>query len=413
MTDDRSLERAARSWIEVGPTQAPERAVEAALLRIQTTSQERDLRIPWRLPRMTTPARVAAAAVIGVLAIGGAFYLISPSGRSSVGVPGPSPTASPSASAEPSASAALVTAAAPATTLGDWQALSDGAVFGLFAANEKIQLSIDWQDGLLVWIQTNTGNQVLKSETLRAPAGEIDLRATSAETIGCAPGDLGRYTWSRSADGMFLTLTAIDDACANRRAAMSRVWVHSLSAVTDGGLGVMPFEGGWVKATVAQQRFGLSGDVDYFLLRPMDGPDRNLIAIKDPIGIDAPCSSTRQPAQGLDSQATFVSYVRTLPGFMVSTEQTTVAGLPATHVTITPKGSASCQPDGSIVAFNNRSPAGTRGELTLSADQPHSLWFLQSPTDTYLFVYGGDAVTLAEEASVISSLQFLDALPTP
>ena len=48
MTDDRSLERAARSWIEAGPTQAPDRAVEAALLRIETTPQERDLRIPWR-----------------------------------------------------------------------------------------------------------------------------------------------------------------------------------------------------------------------------------------------------------------------------------------------------------------------------------------------------------------------------
>ncbi len=68
MTDDRSLERAARSWLETGPTQAPDRAVEAALLRIETTPQERDLRIPWRLPKMSTPARVAAAAVIGVLA---------------------------------------------------------------------------------------------------------------------------------------------------------------------------------------------------------------------------------------------------------------------------------------------------------------------------------------------------------
>ena len=40
MTDDRSLERAARSWLEPGPTQAPDRAVEAALLQIQTTTQD-------------------------------------------------------------------------------------------------------------------------------------------------------------------------------------------------------------------------------------------------------------------------------------------------------------------------------------------------------------------------------------
>ena len=411
MTDDRSLERAARSWIEAGPTQAPDRAIEAALLRIQTTSQERDLRIPWRLPKMTTPARVAAAAVIGVLAIGGAFYLISPGGRSNVGGPGPSPTVSPSASAVPSSSGALVPAAAPATTLGDWQAMSDGAITGLFGANEHIQLSVDWQDGLHTWIQTNAGNQVLKSETLQAPAGEIDLRATSADTIGCAPGDLGRYTWLRSADGMFLTLTAIDDACANRRTAMSRVWVHSLSAVTDGGLGVMGFGNGWLKATVPQIRFGLNGD-GYADLRAMDGTDHRLVVMTDPSGIDAPCGATRQPVAIAKTPAALVAYIRTLPGFTVATEQSTVAGLPATHVTITPKGSAACLADGSIVPFHSDA-SGATGELSISADQAHSMWVVAGASDTYFFLYGGDAVTPAEETSVISSLQLVDTLPTP
>lgn len=68
MTDDRSLERAARSWVEEGPSRAPDYAVAAALARIQTTPQERDLRIPWR-PR-TMFDRLAAAAIAGVLAIG-------------------------------------------------------------------------------------------------------------------------------------------------------------------------------------------------------------------------------------------------------------------------------------------------------------------------------------------------------
>jgi hypothetical protein len=99
--DDRSLERAARSWLEVGPTEAPARAVEAALLRIETTSQERDWNVPWRLPKMTTPARVATAAVIGVLAVGGALFMLGP-GQTGVGGPGLSPTASPSPSLRPS-----------------------------------------------------------------------------------------------------------------------------------------------------------------------------------------------------------------------------------------------------------------------------------------------------------------------
>ena len=110
MTDDRSLERAARSFIEAGPTQAPDRAVEAALLRIETTPQERDLRIPWRFPSMTTPARIAVAAVLGVLLVAGAVSFFGRPGQSSVGAPGPSPSssapASPIASPKPPSSGA-------------------------------------------------------------------------------------------------------------------------------------------------------------------------------------------------------------------------------------------------------------------------------------------------------------------
>ena len=105
MTDDRSLERAARSWLEEGPTRAPDRTVETAISRIQTTSQERDLRIPWRLPNMTTPARVATAAVIGVLVVGGALFLLGRPGPSDVG--GPGRTSTPTESPTPNPSATL------------------------------------------------------------------------------------------------------------------------------------------------------------------------------------------------------------------------------------------------------------------------------------------------------------------
>lgn len=102
MTDDRSLERAARSWIEAGPSRAPDHVVEAALLSIQTTPQERSLRAPWRLTTMPTTARVAAAAAIGVLVLGGALLIL---GRQSPSVGNPPPT--PSATAA-SASPAFV-----------------------------------------------------------------------------------------------------------------------------------------------------------------------------------------------------------------------------------------------------------------------------------------------------------------
>jgi hypothetical protein len=104
MTDDRSLERAARSWLENGPTQAPDRAVEQALLRIQTTTQDRDLRVPWRLPAMFTPTRLAASAVLGALLLAG--LIVVGGGRQSNQVV---PPASPSASVGPTPSSAART----------------------------------------------------------------------------------------------------------------------------------------------------------------------------------------------------------------------------------------------------------------------------------------------------------------
>ena len=95
MTDDRSLERAARSFIEPGPTRAPEAAVERALDAIQTTRQERDLRILRRFSTMTMTTRLAAAAVVGVIAIGGAAFLLRPT-TPDVGSKPPAAAATPS-----------------------------------------------------------------------------------------------------------------------------------------------------------------------------------------------------------------------------------------------------------------------------------------------------------------------------
>jgi hypothetical protein len=88
MTSDRSLERAARSWLEEGPTEAPDRAVDAALSRIQTTSQERDL-LPWRLPTMNPIVRLAGVVAAALLAVGLASVAIGPGG---IGGPKPTPT---------------------------------------------------------------------------------------------------------------------------------------------------------------------------------------------------------------------------------------------------------------------------------------------------------------------------------
>jgi hypothetical protein len=103
MNDDRTLERAARSFIEVGPTRAPEHAVDAALLRIESTTQERALRIPWRFPTMPLPARLVALAVVGALVLIGLAMLGGTVGSSPSPVEPTSQAIAP-ASASPSPS---------------------------------------------------------------------------------------------------------------------------------------------------------------------------------------------------------------------------------------------------------------------------------------------------------------------
>ena len=105
MTDDRSIERAARSWLEDGPTQAPDHAVEAALLTIQSTTQERDW-LPWRIRPMTQTLRLlAGAAALAALVVGGVFIL-KPGTDTGTGV-GSQQSAAPTVSA-PSASVPTV-----------------------------------------------------------------------------------------------------------------------------------------------------------------------------------------------------------------------------------------------------------------------------------------------------------------
>jgi N-acetylneuraminic acid mutarotase len=108
MTDQRELDRLLGAYFEKGTNELSDRVIDAALDQIDHTRQRSALRLPRRFPTMTMPIRIATAAVIGVLAVGGAFYLTRPD-RPAVGGPSPEPSASEiaSAPANPSASPSL------------------------------------------------------------------------------------------------------------------------------------------------------------------------------------------------------------------------------------------------------------------------------------------------------------------
>jgi large repetitive protein len=103
MSAPRDFNGIVREWLESGPTLLSERAFDAALTEVHRTQQRRPIRLTWRLSAMTMSSRLAAAAVIGVLVVGGAFFLGQRGQPAVVGGPSqtPSETARPSETASP------------------------------------------------------------------------------------------------------------------------------------------------------------------------------------------------------------------------------------------------------------------------------------------------------------------------
>ena len=98
MNDDHDFERATRAFLDDGSDRTPATTIDAVLLAVRTTPQERDLRIPWRTTPMSTPMRLVAGIAI-VLIVGVAAFNLFGSSPGVGGVASPSPSAAPSAAA--------------------------------------------------------------------------------------------------------------------------------------------------------------------------------------------------------------------------------------------------------------------------------------------------------------------------
>jgi hypothetical protein len=140
MTDQRELDRLLDAFFVEGTNELADRVIDAALDQIDHTQQRRVERVPWRFPTMTMPSRLAAAAVIGVLAVGGALILMRPS-QSTIGGPSPTPEVSSrstqpaSPSTNPSASAVAPSVVPPRAAT--WTAtgnMTQGRRFGCTTA---------------------------------------------------------------------------------------------------------------------------------------------------------------------------------------------------------------------------------------------------------------------------------------
>ena len=187
MSDDRTFERNARAWLELGPTDAPDRVVEDALLTIESTSQERDLRIPWRFPTMTTRLGLAAAAVLGVLAVG-LIYLNLP-GVDDVGPPNSSPSAPP-----PSAT--------PAVTAPDYTTIEGWIVFEHFGKAPDGSTPAGTEYPHSIWLVHADGTGLHELAPGLPPNGKASLDISpDGKKVAFSTSDLPGQIWEVSING--------------------------------------------------------------------------------------------------------------------------------------------------------------------------------------------------------------------
>jgi hypothetical protein len=403
MSTDRDFDRITRAWLDLMPDEAPDRAIDAVLQAVETTPQARWpwQRATWRSPIMNRLILVAALAALAAALFGGTVFF-----SGGKGPPGLPVTPSPSISPSPSPVAGSV--AMPGEVLGDW--LADVQTLpGLGQVGPRIQLSLDWQNGTSAWLQTATGNQALMSASLDAAPGEIRLAA--AETNAqCAFQSEGRYSWTRSADGLYLTLTAIEDACPTRATSFGRTWVRSLGAVNDGRSGILNYFNPALQMTLPADRYAAGGGFEAADLAGDAG--NHFIAVKDPAGFDTPCSRTGGTHIAIaKTRAAFAAYLSGLTGFSPTTTEHVIDGLPATHLDIATSKDVAC--DGGRVFEFAPSDLSADTSWFITQGDRDAIWLVEKQGHLYLLQYIGEKVTLAEEEAVMKTIHFIDKLPTP
>ena len=102
MNDNRGFERIAAEWVDDGSDTTPRTVIDAVLLAVRSTPQERDLRLLWRTRSMTMYVRVAA--VIATVAVAGLAALYAFGAGPNIGSgPMPDPTTQPTPTPSPAA----------------------------------------------------------------------------------------------------------------------------------------------------------------------------------------------------------------------------------------------------------------------------------------------------------------------
>jgi hypothetical protein len=406
MTSERDFDRIARAWLDLGPNEAPDRSIDAILDAVETIPQAR---MPWRWPLgRPTMTRLPVLAVLAGLIIL-AFGVFALSG----GGPGPAPVV-PTATPGP----------VPAAVKGGWTAASRGTAIedptvttivlgGSAVDNFARQFSVD-RPGF---------TRSLGSNVVEESPGVLRFTLSSSSDAGCQMRDSGTYRWSTSADGQWLTLEPIEDACVARSEILPGTWQRNLGFSSAGGSGIAVNFQPYMSFTLPAERWKGNeyAETDTLALDNGDGT-ADLRIWKDPDGFVDACDregGRLDLAPGIDA---FLAYLRESPQFTVIDEtDLTIDGQRAVEVEIRlgDKIKQPCAPlDGNeadrsgILLWAAHGAEGTFWNGTFG--DHWSLVVTEVDGTTFLMeIVRQDGSTWPVDRSVVENIRFHDALPTP
>jgi hypothetical protein len=227
MTDHRDFDRVARAWLDLMPSEAPDRVVSAVL---QATEAAQQVRVLPRLGRWRSfemnRAIVGLGAAVVIAALAGVALLMRPS--SNVGQPTSAPSLAPSgATQSPSP--------VPAALQGGWFASTPRTVGATALPATHMLIAAD---SLGISAANNQPRAFLSASAADLGAGQIRVAAGSPSS--CLAGTVGTYSYRLSASSRVLTLTSINESCPERATALEGTWwKDACRAPDDGCLGAM------------------------------------------------------------------------------------------------------------------------------------------------------------------------------
>jgi hypothetical protein len=411
MTARRDPDAILEAWLDLMPSEVPDRAIEAVLRVVETAPQvrRRGLGGIRRSPTMTRLILIVAAALVGAALLGGA--LLGGGGRpaldSRTSSPAPSPQATEApivAGLEPGMGYAatapdLLTSASWVAALPAIPGITDTPQVArlLFAAGGRTP-NLELTDGGIV----NLGRVVT------APGSMLGF-GSPMEWAPCAKDDHGSYQLAIAADGVHLDLATDDETCPARATALGRTWARSLISDTTGGRGVLPVGGSVLSLTVPDGTWtGWTGPASATVVD--EARDRTLFVVHDPVSRQDPCVRSGGPGEAPSSADAFAAYLRTLPGFTVQTESIRLGDRPAMRIVIPTRQTTDC-PSGKVWEWLEAGQ--TDGGWFISQGDTDVLYLVEHDDGLWLLQWLGAGVTRDEELSVLGSIAFPSSLDQP